>query len=104
MLVNLIERLGSSGRTLVTATHELEVVPYIADRVLVMGEQHSIMADGPAEEILADSSLLLRANLIHEHLHMHGGVRHSHPHGTEEHHEEAALRLAASEGEHVVDG
>ena len=30
-------------------------------------------------EILGDRDLLIRANLIHEHLHEHGGARHSHP-------------------------
>jgi cobalt/nickel transport system ATP-binding protein len=104
VLVNLIEGLARSGRTLVTATHELEIVPYIADRVIVMGEQHTILADGPAEQIIADTNLLLRANLIHEHLHMHGGVRHSHPHGTEEHHEESAARTRSADGEQVVEG
>jgi len=34
----------------------------------------------PSWRILA---LLVRANLIHEHLHGHGGVVHSHPHETE---------------------
>jgi len=86
VLVQLIEQLARSGCTLVTATHELDIVPFIADRVLVMGEQHCILADGPTAEILADSDLLVRANLIHEHLHMHGAVRHAHPHVTDQHH------------------
>jgi len=91
VLVNLIEELGRSGTTLVSATHELEIVPIIADRVVVLGEEHSILADGSPSEILDDHDLLIRANLIHEHLHMHGGVRHSHPHGTEEHHEDVPV-------------
>jgi cobalt/nickel transport system ATP-binding protein len=87
VLVNLIARLGEAGRTLVTATHDLEIVPLIADRVVVLGEDRRVLADGPAEEILADRGLLLRANLIHEHLHGHGAIRHSHAHPVEEAHE-----------------
>jgi cobalt/nickel transport system ATP-binding protein len=69
VLVNLIQRLGQSGKTIVTATHELEIVPIIADRVVVIGEEQRVLADGPAEHILGDRELLIRANLIHEQLH-----------------------------------
>jgi cobalt/nickel transport system ATP-binding protein len=90
VLVNLIQELGRSGRTLVTATHELEIVPIIADRVVVMAEEHGILADGTPEAILNDTKLLIRANLIHEHLHAHGGVEHTHLHGYGEHHDGSA--------------
>jgi cobalt/nickel transport system ATP-binding protein len=39
-----------------------------------------VLATGTPEEILGDSELLIRANLIHEHLHGHGGAMHSHAH------------------------
>jgi cobalt/nickel transport system ATP-binding protein len=87
VLVNLIARLGEAGRTLVTATHDLDIVPLIAERVVVLGEDRRVLADGPAEQILADRELLLRANLIHEHLHGHGSVVHSHAHPVDEAHE-----------------
>jgi len=86
VLVDLIRRLGESGKTLVTATHELDIVPLIADRVIVLGENRRILADGNPGAILADRELLLRANLIHEHLHGHGDVTHSHPHAPHEPH------------------
>jgi cobalt/nickel transport system ATP-binding protein len=85
VLVNLIRQLGFGGRTLVTATHELDIVPLIADRVIVLGENRRILADGRPDEVLGDRALLLRANLIHEHLHEHGGTRHSHDHDHEHH-------------------
>ena len=85
MLVNLIRQLGEGGKTLVTATHELEIVPLIADRVVVLGENRRVLADGGPAEILADRDLLIRANLIHEHLHEHGGTSHSHDHDLEHH-------------------
>ncbi len=85
VLVNLIRRLGEGGKTLITATHELEIVPIIADRVVVLGENRRVLADGPTAAILADRDLLLRANLIHEHLHEHGAERHSHDHDLDHH-------------------
>ncbi|MCL4396012.1 MAG: energy-coupling factor ABC transporter ATP-binding protein [Chloroflexi bacterium] len=85
-LVNLIERLAQSGKTVVTATHELDIVPIIARRVIVLGEERRIIGDGPPEEILGDKELLVRANLIHEHLHAHGEVAHSHPHAPSDDH------------------
>jgi cobalt/nickel transport system ATP-binding protein len=85
VLVNLIRQLGEGGKTLVTATHELEIVPLIADRVVVLGENRRVLADGGPGEILADRDLLIRANLIHEHLHEHGGTSHSHDHDLEHH-------------------
>jgi len=85
VLVNLIRKLGEGGKTLVTATHELDIVPIISKRVVVIGEDRRVLADGPTAEILADHELLIRANLIHEHLHEHGGVRHAHEHDAEHH-------------------
>jgi cobalt/nickel transport system ATP-binding protein len=85
VLVDLIRRLGAGGKTLVTATHELDIVPLIADRVVVLGENRRVLADGEPARILADHDLLIRANLIHEHLHEHGGTRHSHDHDLEHH-------------------
>ena len=87
VLVDLIARLGAAGRTLVTATHELDIVPLIAERVIVLGENRRVLADGAPASILADRDLLLRANLIHEHLHQHGAVLHTHPHPKDEPHE-----------------
>ncbi len=91
LLVDLIVRLASEGRTLVTATHDLEIVPEIARRVVVLGEDRRVLADGAPEVILEDRELLLRANLVHEHLHGHGSLRHTHPHPVgDDHHAEIA--------------
>jgi cobalt/nickel transport system ATP-binding protein len=80
VLVDLIQRLGAAGRTLIVATHELDIVPLIADRAIVLSELGTIAADGPPAAILADTDLLVAANLIHEHLHRHGPVSHTHRH------------------------
>jgi cobalt/nickel transport system ATP-binding protein len=87
LLVNLIRRLGESGRTIVTATHDLDIVPIIADRAVVLGENRRVLGLGPVADILHDRELLIRANLIHEHLHAHGEVTHAHEHGHGELHD-----------------
>lgn len=69
VLINLIRNLGQSGKTIVTATHDLDIVPIIAHRVVVIGEDRRVLADGHPETILRDHDLLVRANLIHPELH-----------------------------------
>jgi len=88
-LVELLVRLSSAGKTLITATHDLNIVPRIAARALVFSEEHTVVADGASQEILADLPLLLRVNLIHAHLHRHGEIIHAHPHVHEHDHNHA---------------
>ena len=81
-LVDFIIEQGRSGKTVVTATHDLGIVEAIADRVVVFNEAHRLVAQGTAGEILADHDLLIACNLIHDHRHQHAGEarEHSHPH------------------------
>jgi cobalt/nickel transport system ATP-binding protein len=79
-LVALLQKLHVAGKTLVTATHDMAIVPEIANRALVFSEAHCLVADGPVADILKNTELLLRVNLIHEHWHRHGPLWHSHPH------------------------
>jgi cobalt/nickel transport system ATP-binding protein len=78
-LIDLIQNWKGSSKTVITATHQLEIVEDIADRVFVL-EQGSVIASGSPQEILSNGELLLRANLVHAHRHTHGGMTHSHPH------------------------
>jgi cobalt/nickel transport system ATP-binding protein len=78
-VIDLIQHWKGTARTVVTATHQLEIVEDIADRVLVL-EAGAVIAEGTPSEILSNTDLLLRANLIHAHRHSHGGIEHSHPH------------------------
>ena len=78
-VVDLIQQWKGTAKTVLTATHQLEIVEDIADRVLVL-EAGAVIAEGTPSEILSNSDLLLRANLIHAHRHSHGGIVHSHPH------------------------
>lgn len=79
-LIEFLQRLKEAGKTIVTATHDLSIVDEIAERILILDEDHRLAADGPGPEILRDQELLLKANLIHEHYHHHNGVLHRHLH------------------------
>jgi cobalt/nickel transport system ATP-binding protein len=78
-VIDLIQHWKGTGKTVITATHQLEIVEDIADRVFVL-DAGGVIAEGTPAEILFNTDLLLRANLIHAHRHSHGGVEHSHPH------------------------
>lgn len=78
-LIDLLQNWKNDSKTIITATHQVDIVEDIAERVFVL-EQGSVAASGVASEILADFDLLLSANLVHAHRHKHGEVTHSHPH------------------------
>jgi cobalt/nickel transport system ATP-binding protein len=78
--VEIAQELWRGGKTLVTATHDLHIVPEIGDRVIVLGEDHRIAAVGAPAEVLSNVELLLSVNLVHAHAHWHDGELHLHPH------------------------
>ncbi len=84
-LVHTLRLLHEAGKTLLVATHQLHLLPEIADRVLILSEEHTLLADTSVQEALANTPLLLQAGLLHEHLHAHGGIVHLHLHGHEHH-------------------
>jgi cobalt/nickel transport system ATP-binding protein len=84
-LIELIVELNRAGKTIVVATHDLDRLDRLADRCAVFSEEHRVVAVGTTEQILADRSLLESVNLVHEHIHVHDGVIHSHEHGMDHH-------------------
>jgi cobalt/nickel transport system ATP-binding protein len=78
--VDVIMEMETRGKTVITATHDLHIVPDIARRVIVFGEDRRILASGTPEKILSDRSLLLAANLVHLHRHAHEDYWHEHEH------------------------
>jgi cobalt/nickel transport system ATP-binding protein len=80
ILVDLILDAQGQGKTVVTSTNDLHIVPEIAGRVVVFGEDRRIIASGTPETILQDRAILRAANLIHRHRHAHEGVWHEHEH------------------------
>jgi cobalt/nickel transport system ATP-binding protein len=79
-LVELIFALNEAGKTIVLATHDLGLVADLGARAVVLSEDHRIEKMGSADKILGDQDLLLRVNLIHEHVHRHGEIAHKHIH------------------------
>ncbi len=79
-LVELMFALKEAGKTLVVATHDLSLVDELQARVAVLSEEHCVEKVGEVSEILGDQELLLRVNLIHEHIHRHGEMVHRHIH------------------------
>ena len=86
-LTELIVELNHAGKTVVLATHDLDVLDTLADRCVVFSEEHTIVAEGTPGDVLGKRDLLLDVNLIHQHSHVHGAVAHSHEHGLDHHHE-----------------
>ncbi len=80
VLLDILQKLHEDGLTLITATHDLFLLPHLADRTIVLSEDHRLVADAPTNLILSDTKMLLSVNLIHEHYHRHGTLAHKHPH------------------------
>jgi cobalt/nickel transport system ATP-binding protein len=79
-LTELIFELSEAGKTILISTHDLTLVSEFEPTVAVLSEKHQIETIGSAEEVLRDEDLLLRVNLIHEHMHYHGKTAHTHRH------------------------
>jgi cobalt/nickel transport system ATP-binding protein len=88
-LTDLVISLSESGKTIVIATHDLELVDHLQPKVAVLSEEHRIEKIGSVEEILRDQDLLVKVNLIHEHRHRHGKKVHTHQHAHYFFHEHA---------------
>lgn len=76
----LVDFLQDLDLTVLTTTHNLSLAPELGDRALVLGEDHSLLHDGPLDGLLDDLELLARANLVHTHRHRHEHGEHRHPH------------------------
>jgi len=79
-MIQFLIECRNTGRTVVTATHDLDIVDVIADRALVLAKG-AVVAEGTPSEILRDAGLLRRTHLTHSHWHRHGdGEAHAHHH------------------------
>jgi len=79
-LLDVLEDWRQEGRTVVMATHDLSAAAEAADRLVVLSEDHTVVADGNPDEVLVQHELLLSVNLIHEHTHRHASTAHRHAH------------------------
>jgi len=64
-LIDFINGQAAAGKTIVTATHNLEMVSASADRIYVLDEDHHLLAEGTPQQILTDRTLLVQSNLAH---------------------------------------
>lgn len=86
--MELIAGLRKAGKTIITATHDLHIIQDLSDRAIVIGEDHRLMEDDIPSKVLAGKDVLLKANLIHRHVHAHDGFAHEHSHfGAHDHNE-----------------
>jgi len=84
--IDLIVDLRKAGKTIITATHDLGIIQDISDRTVVFGEDRRIILDDMPWEVLKNTDILLRANLMHKHPHRHSWYVHEHSHtGLHEH-------------------
>lgn len=79
-LVGFLKELNKSGKTLITSTHNLELVQEISDRAILFDEHHGIAADLQTDKLLSEIELLKSVNLVDEYYHCHEGNHHSHFH------------------------
>jgi cobalt/nickel transport system ATP-binding protein len=84
-LLEVLTQMKRAGRTVVIATHDLSAAEEACDRMIVLSEDHVVVADASPHDVLGMRELLLEVNLIHEHSHRHGvrepGHVHPHSHG-----------------------
>jgi len=85
-LIDAINKLSEKGKTMITATQDIHIVPEIADRAIVLSEEKSVVRDGHVRETLQDKDFLEKHNLIHSHVHTHEDKTHIHPHEHPDHH------------------
>jgi cobalt/nickel transport system ATP-binding protein len=79
-LMDIVHEAAKSGRTIISASHDLHFVSELADRVYVLGEDKRVIAEGPVTDILRDEDRLRAWNLSHIHRHRHHGDWHEHEH------------------------
>ena len=63
-LAEFLVQLNSIGKTILVSTHNLDLVQEISSRAVLFDEDHSLAADMPSSDILADIDLLKRVNLV----------------------------------------
>lgn len=82
-LLEVLAEMKQAGRTVIIATHDLSAAEEACDRMIVLSEEHVVVADGAPADVLGMRDLLLEVNLIHEHSHRHDDAEqtHAHPHG-----------------------
>jgi cobalt/nickel transport system ATP-binding protein len=61
-LINTLNELNAAGTTIIVSTHDVEALPELADRVIVIS-RGSVLGEGELHKILQDAALLETAGL-----------------------------------------
>lgn len=86
-VIRFLIECRNTGRTVITATHDLDILEDIADYAFVLAAGQ-VVAEGTPAQILANTSLLQETHLAHAHWHIHAdGKVHQHQHVHHHHHE-----------------
>jgi cobalt/nickel transport system ATP-binding protein len=79
-IIDLLVGWGGGAKTVITATHDLDIVEDIADYGYIF-QAGKVCAAGHPANLLRDEALLRQTSLIHAHRHRHeSGKIHTHPH------------------------
>jgi len=65
-LVRTLADLNAVGKTTIIATHTLDLVPRIADKAIVLSEDHSMVGIGRVSDLMSNKRLLWQANLVQD--------------------------------------
>ncbi|MEA4966025.1 MAG: ABC transporter ATP-binding protein [Oscillospiraceae bacterium] len=79
-LAEFILELNRAGKTIITSTHNLELVQEISQRTVLFDQDHAIAADLQTAQLLDDIDLLKRVDLVDEYYHRHEEHGQSHFH------------------------
>ncbi len=60
-LIDILKELKSHGKTLIIITHDINAIPELTDRVIVLNR--TVVADGNIREIFTDTDMLISAGL-----------------------------------------
>ena len=60
-LIEILRTLKNEGKTLIIVTHDVNAIPELADRVIVLHK--TVIADGTTREVFSDTEMLLAAGL-----------------------------------------
>jgi cobalt/nickel transport system ATP-binding protein len=79
-IIDLLASFAGSGKTVITATHDLDSLEEISDRCVIF-QQGTIAAEGEPLAIMHDLKLLEKTRIIQAHKHKHAnGKLHPHAH------------------------
>jgi cobalt/nickel transport system ATP-binding protein len=85
-IIDLILAESATGKTIVTATHDMHIVEEIADTVHVFSVEKKVIHSDHSGRVLSDQALLQEHNLVHIHSHHHGDKVHTNVHQHAQHH------------------